>query len=53
MTKLRIKVERLQRRADALKGKPGYHAMLERLRTARTSLLAAENALKNRTGQRG
>jgi hypothetical protein len=39
---LRSRTSSLQRRADALKGKPGYHAMLERLRTARIALLRAE-----------
>jgi len=41
-TRLRDAVDALQRRADARKGKPGYLALLERLTTARTALLAAE-----------
>jgi len=38
------RVNSLQRRADALRGKPGYHAMLERLQAAKTALLKAELA---------
>lgn len=36
------RVSELQRRADVLKGKVGYHAMLERLTQARTAKLLAE-----------
>ena len=41
-SQLSARVAELQRRADALKGRAGYHAMLERLTMARCAMLRAE-----------
>ena len=40
------RAERLQERADALRGKRRYHAMLDRLNTAREACLIAHSELR-------
>ena len=39
---LQDRIDSLQRRADAMRGKPGYLAILARLRDARTAALAVK-----------